>query len=202
MRANTHNFRRGFTFVELCLALVVTSLVSAAVGSFLLSVSACWNATEDVSSTAVRANQFSARLAGRLRDAKRIGYWRSTNAASLIYWRDLNNDNAMTNSELGVIKYNAIDQTVDSYVANPAAALNPAWTGAQLRDITAITTFTAGLTPTPMARNVASADLSVTNADSTDVAPTVTWLLSLTESNGNVTTHTCVASPRGPSTPP
>ena len=201
MRANTHNFRRGFTFVELCLALVVSSFVTAAVASFLLSVSACWNATEDLNSTTLRANQFSERLTGRLRDAKRIGYWKSTNAASLIYWRDLNNDNAMTNSELGVIRYNSTDKTIESYVANPAAVLNPAWSAAELRDTSAITTFTAGLTPTPMVRNVATADLGVTNADSTDVAPTVTWILGLTESNGSVATHTCVASPRGPSTP-
>jgi hypothetical protein len=198
--------RSGFTFVELCLGLVVTSLISAAVASLLLSVSACWNATAELQSATIRANQFTERLSSKLRDAKRIGTWNTGNAAvaaGLIFWRDVNNDGIMTYSELAVIQHEPTTQTIDLYTVSLGAGdPDPTWSSAALTDPSAIDNFISGLTPQPMVRNVSSALLSVSNATSSDVAPSALWMLGLAESDSTVVSRSCSASLRGPATPP
>ena len=95
-RRNHH--RSGFTLVELTLGLLVTTFVAGAVGAFLVAVSRCWNETADVQTGAILASQFTTRLAQRVQDAKRIGYWRdgSANNGGFIFWqRDANSDGLM-----------------------------------------------------------------------------------------------------------
>jgi hypothetical protein len=199
-------YRTAFTFVELCLGMVITSLITAAVASFMWSVSGVWNATEEMQSATIRANQFTERLSGKLRDAKRIGTWNVGSVAvpaGLIYWRDRDHDGVMTYGELGAIVHDPNAQTIDLYVASLGAGdPDPTWTNAEFTDAAAIDNFIAGLTPQPMVRNVSSAELGVSNATSTDVAPTVIWNLGLAESNSTVVTRMCSATLRGPATPP
>jgi Tfp pilus assembly protein PilW len=197
--------RRGFTFIELCLGMVMTAIISGAVASFLLSVSACWNATENLHNATIRANQFSERLAGRIRDAKRIGYWKNASAggAAMIFWRDCDNDGVMVRTELSVVQYAPLTQTIDLYTAPVVNGdVGAEWTPAEFTDPSAIAVFSAGLTPEPMIRNVSAADLGVANATSTDVAPTVSWTLALIDSDGVIVTRQCTAALRGPATPP
>lgn len=204
--SNRRTHRRAFTFVELCLGLVITSLITAAVASFMWSVSGVWNATEEMQSATIRANQFTERLSRKLRDAKLIGTWHGGSvavSARVLYWRDLNNDGVITYSELGAIVHDPNAQTIDLYVASlDVGDPDPPWTTAAFTDAAAITNFIVGLTPQPMAQNVSSAEVGVSNATTTDVAPTVVWSLGLSESNSTVVTRICSATLRGPATPP
>jgi len=196
--------RRGFTLVELTLGLLVTTFVAGAVGAFLLAVSRCWNGTANVQNGAIRASQFTARLAQRLQDAKRIGYWRdgSANNGGFIFWQgDTNADGEMQASEMGVVQFNAVDQTVDLCTLAGGAPDN-VWTTADFKDSAAIDNFVAHASFTPLIRGVKTAMLTVTNEQSETVAPTVSWVLAFRQTDGSLSPQTCVAGMRAPATPP
>lgn len=196
---------RAFTLVELCLSLVIISLIGSAIAAFLLSVSSCWTASENLQTSAIYANQFTARLCARLNDAKRIGTWVDQGAGDpgMIYWRDINNDGIMTYSELGVIQYNSASRSIDLYTAALAVGdPDEEWTGSDFLDKAAIIRFIDGLTPTTLIRNVPLPKLAITHADSETIAPTVSWTLELAQPDGGtISSHTAVASLRGPATP-
>jgi type II secretory pathway pseudopilin PulG len=198
--------QRGFTFVELCLGLVMTSLIAGAIASFMVSVSRCWNESEELQTAAIRANQFTERLAGKLRGAKRIGYWNAGNSgtsACLTYWCDTNNDEVMQQSELGAINYEPTTHTIDSHVpVVPPGDPDTTWTSADFSAASAATTLVASSKAKPLVRNVGSAELAVSNATSDRVAPTVSWVLNLTEADSSVVTRVCATSLRAPATPP
>src|SRR4051812_18505779 len=191
---------RAFTLIELCLGLLVTSLVAAAVASFMLSVSKCWASSENVQSSAMRADQFTARLAAQLRDAKRIGYWQDASSGDpgLIYWRDANNDGIMTLNELGVMLYDSGKRNVYLFTRLPSQP-DEEWFSSDITDPMVLNRFIMlSHDYAPMVRKVNAARLTVSNATSTSVAPSVQWDLDLAEIDGTVSAQTCVASLRGP----
>ncbi|CAN5695626.1 hypothetical protein BH09PLA1_BH09PLA1_30730 [soil metagenome] len=199
--------RRGFTLVEMCLGLLVTGFVSAAVAAFLLAVSACWNQSENAQTGAVRNSQFTSRLSQRIRDAKRIGKWRngSANNAGFIFWQgDANSDGLMQSSELGVVRFNAVDQTIDActYVV-PSGGSDTVWSKANLKDANAIEAFVAVATSaTPLIRDVQAATLTVSQEQSTVRAPMASWALDFVQPDGTISQQTSLVSMRAPSTPP
>jgi type II secretory pathway pseudopilin PulG len=204
--------RRGFTLVELTLGLIVTAMVSGAVGAFLLAVTRCWDDTANVQSGAVRASQFRTRLAQRIQDAKCIGYWRNgggggakavspANVAFIFWQGDTNSDGQMQASELGVVAFNPADQTIDLYTL-AAGAPDTICTASDLKNSSAIVDFIGNATAIPLVRGVETAALNVMQEQSETVAPMVTWHLALHQPDGTLSDQSCVVSMRAPSTPP
>jgi hypothetical protein len=192
--------RGGFTLIELCLGMLITTMICGAVSAFLLTVSHCWTETDDVQSAVLRGHQFATRLEQRIRDAKRIGYWRDGASAGFIFWQgDTNGDGAMQSSELGVVQYDSTAQTVDLYTL-PVGAPDAVWTETDLNNSASIALFITGLTPTAMVRQVTNVHLTIANATSQTVAPSVQWQLCLAQSDGSSLWQTCQAALRGPAT--
>ncbi|MGH7177983.1 MAG: hypothetical protein ACREJC_11425 [Tepidisphaeraceae bacterium] len=170
---------RGFTFVELCLGLVVTSLVLSALSAFVLAVSNVWQASDAAQCSAIANGQTTLRLQKRLLDARQIGYYRATGPAAVIYWRgDFNGDSKINYSELAVLAHNPTARTLNVYESNSGAgAPDPVWTSAVFSDSGVIDQFIAALTPTPIARNISEATFEVQNAGGSTVCPTLHFSL-------------------------
>jgi len=186
------------------MGLVMTSLIAGAIASFMISVARCWNASEELQTATIRASQFTERLASKLRGAKLIGYWNdgSIGSACLIYWRDANNDGVMVLSELGAIAYNPASHTINFHAQTVAVGdPDPVCTTLDFTTGVVATTLISTGRAKPMIRDVSSAQLSVSNASSLTVAPTVAWVVDFQESDSSVVTRVCTASLRAPATP-
>src|SRR5436190_314486 len=112
--------RRAFTFVELCVGLLVCSLIFSAVASFSLAMGRSWEASQTSQASALRAGQIMLRLQKELQTAKAILYCQPgslTNAAGvtpaqLFIWKTdkvdattLVSDGKMQYSELELIEF-------------------------------------------------------------------------------------------------
>jgi Tfp pilus assembly protein PilW len=130
---------RGFTFVEMSLGLVVTSLVAAALTALSLAALSGWRATDGRQATEASAQQSAAQIYRMLRSARYVGlatddgtaFDNGTSSSSpghgacVLFWRA---DQAATGSsmklcEVALIEHDTPSQTLRLYQV-PATAAN------------------------------------------------------------------------------
>src|SRR3954469_9002094 len=103
--------RRGFTFVELCMALVVCSMVFAAVLAFAMAMGRSWQITDSTQAGSLRASQIALRLQAELRGCDAVLNFHPgslTNSggdsASIFLWKN-DADDAVSHVPDGQIQY-------------------------------------------------------------------------------------------------
>ena len=119
----------GFTFVELCLALLITTLIVSAISAFSLAMARSWEMSGRSQLLSISAAQVTMRLQNDLRDAKRLGACRSgwlepssAATAAVVVWRaDTNSDRRIQSTELQVLVHDA-EQRVLKRLRTPAGA--------------------------------------------------------------------------------
>ena len=65
--------RRAFTLIELCMGLVVTSLVMGAAAAFMAATASVWKASEAAQGKVQTSNQVQRRLLSVLRESAALG---------------------------------------------------------------------------------------------------------------------------------
>lgn len=122
--------KRAFTVVELCFGLVVTSLVMAAVATFLLAVSQSWRYSDQVETTSMHAWQATVRLVRTVQDARLIGavsqgdiFGTTPNPAAVIVWTaDTNGDGAIQGAECAMVEHDDVQRVLRLYPAGQGDA--------------------------------------------------------------------------------
>jgi prepilin-type N-terminal cleavage/methylation domain-containing protein len=127
---------RGFTFVELMLAIGITSLVMAAIASLTFAAATQWRSSDNTQAVSILSTKADGRLESLFRGAKLIGLVRTggsissqsaTPACAMVWIEDTNLDKAMQVSEMALLQYESATQTLKLYrVQWPAG-----WTTAQ-----------------------------------------------------------------------
>jgi hypothetical protein len=120
---------RGFTFVELCLGLLITTLVMSAMVTFTMAMARSWDASETTQALGLSAAQANQRLQREVRDVKRLGACRrgwitsdGTAPAAIVYWvADLNNDRRIQSNELRMLQHDPAERVIKRYSTAPAA---------------------------------------------------------------------------------
>jgi hypothetical protein len=179
--------RGGFTFIELCFGLVITSLVMGAVAAFTLSVSRAWRYSDQVQAAAVHARQTTVRLGRLVQDARLIGAVEaggltgtpSAPAAVLIWVRDTNNDGAIQGAECAMIEHDPIGKALQVYPAGQGDAV-VALPWAVFTSPAVLANFKIGRTATPITRGVENARFTTHGVGSTTQAPSLEYVLKLT----------------------
>ncbi len=124
MKQRTETSCRAFTLVELCLGLVVTSLVMSALSVVMLTVGRFWEQGTQLDKNGSAMMQLTARLQNALQDAKIVGQWKLGNSgesAGIVYWlRDANDDGQIETSELTVIRFNPATNAIELVGASPS----------------------------------------------------------------------------------
>lgn len=126
--------RRGFTFVELMIGMVVTAVVLSALSVFTAAVAAHWETTEAGQSAFLSASLSVDRVSRIVRAAKFLDPAAATGsldnstppAACMCWARDANNDGKMQPSELGLFAYDAASASVLWYTVQYPAGWTPA----------------------------------------------------------------------------
>jgi hypothetical protein len=182
----------GFTFVELCIGLVVVSLVMGALAAFSLATAEAWqqgattNAVgngQNVAAIPLIGTVACARLDNEISSALQTGGYFTGNLtsptgqqASLLLWKsDPNSDRVIDAGEVELIEYNATDHIIYKYVPT---ITSPAATGyTTFSNSSWIATFKPTATMTPLARNVDGMQIYVQTPNSATQLPVVEYRL-------------------------
>jgi hypothetical protein len=184
--------RRAFTFIELCLGLVVTSLVMAAVAAFTLAVSTSWRHSDQAQTTAAHARQMSARLARLVQDARLIGAVQAgaidgtppAPAAALLWVDDTNGDGAIQGAECAMVEHDPVAKVIHVYAAGQGdAAIVLNW--ATFTAPAVLTNFKVGRTARPVVRDVAGARFAAYAKTSATQSPTLEYTVKLNARGAN-----------------
>lgn len=132
--------RRGFTFVELMLGLLVTSLVMGALAAVLSAVGQGWKQSGTANASSGVTSQTHLRLQRTLRATRLIGAVRAgsltnssaPNAAALLWKSDSNYDWRVQFSEMALIEYRPSSASSDpNSVRLYQVSFPSGWTNAQ-----------------------------------------------------------------------
>jgi len=169
-----NRLRRGFTFVELCLGLVITSLVMSALAAFTLAMSAAWKQAEQTQSATVIANQVSAVLQDQIRQARLLGGWRAgsingsgENAAVMLWKEAADGDGIIQDTELSLIEFDPGGHRLVIYPAGQGLGVNVPYSTFATTSV--IDSFKAGRTARPLARGIWGASFKVSGTGSGQV---------------------------------
>ena len=152
--------RRGFTFIELCFALLITSMVLGAIASISLAMGQAWKRSEELESLTLRARQAGVRIADVVRNGKLLCFSRagsldgaSQGAAVLIWKEDTNGDGKIQGSELEMIEHDTAAHQLVIYRAGEGNAVQ-VLTWAIVSDPGIVEDFKRGRTGVPLVRGV------------------------------------------------
>lgn len=148
MNGRVRHFRRGFTFVELLVGMIVTAVVLSAMAAFTYGVAEGWSQGESAQTVFLAGSMAADRFNHAIRSAKLIDPNRLVNgssdnttpAATCMYWRDDgtvllndgtskfiagNSDGKIQFSEMAMIQFDQATKTVWEYTVQfPAAFTN------------------------------------------------------------------------------
>jgi hypothetical protein len=212
-RAGQASHRRALLLVEMCMSLVVMSLVLGGIAMFSLALSTMWQESNASQATCLSSTQATLRVAKLIRAARMFGYCQSGNvdgsgsAATLVFWaedgdttRGTSADSKIQESEVGLLQYNATTHTLDLYEEPLTMPVGSTWASTVLYDPTLPATFKHGLTATTISSGVQGVHFSV-NSSSPYIAPTLKYDIKLLR-DGQTTIQSGVVSLRGPSSQP
>ena len=119
--------RRGFTFIELCMGLVVCSLIFAAMAAFTLATGETWRSATTMQSGSLRASQIALRLQNELRGCEAVLCYQPgslTDAESQIRDADFAEESAsLTRAQILVQSGTTVLQIANSNPQNVLALL-------------------------------------------------------------------------------
>jgi hypothetical protein len=177
--------RAGFTFVELCLGLLVTTLVLGALASFTLAMASAWKHAEQSQSLHLRGQQTVLRLAEMLHRAKLLGPVRAgglddpATGAAVIFWSDdANRDGLIQGSEVRMIEHDIAASKLVLY--SGTASETATWSYSSVFNNSAVLDeFKTNREPTALASNVHGAVFEASNTGSANSNPSLSFALKL-----------------------
>ncbi|MBV8780567.1 MAG: hypothetical protein JO353_04155 [Phycisphaerae bacterium] len=180
---------RGFTFVELCLGLVITSMVLAGVASFAMAVSTAWRNAGSSESILLSANHDALLLNEKIRACGLTGGWTSgsidgssTTGAAVLLWKgDANSDGFINYTEILLIQHDPKTSRINLYQTPTGySGLNLVYSYlAVFSQSSFISLFKTGLTPTVLCSNVSGAQFYVGSPSSATARPFVEFALTV-----------------------
>lgn len=116
------NRRRGFTLIELCLAMMITAMVATALTTFAFSMTGYWHETEQRQQLQVSLAQSRSMVAPIFESARGIGCVAVGASPGVFLWQeDTLGDSADQKSqfaEMALVQYDSQTQTIYYYQAN------------------------------------------------------------------------------------
>jgi prepilin-type N-terminal cleavage/methylation domain-containing protein len=152
------NLRRGFTFIELMMGIVVTAIVLAALSVFVFGVADGWTNAESAQSIFLSGNMAIDRIDRALREATSVACPAPTDC---LFWHDDNGDGVMQLSEISLLEYDG-----SAAIGRYDIASTNSYAGTVLSSLpTPATLKNYGAIATPLAHNISGCQfLSVTAA--------------------------------------
>lgn len=178
--------KSGFTFIELCLGLVVTMLVMSALAAFSLAMANAWRSAETTQSLTLRGHHAIARIESEIRNARLIGVCRTGSSegvgdgAAVMLWKsDLNGDGYIQGDECSMIAH---DPTLDRIVLYPSGYADGVGTWSHSGTFTNSTVFAQFPTNRPeltLANGIYGAVFQTSGTSGTTFSPSLKFALKI-----------------------
>jgi hypothetical protein len=188
-----HCHPTGFTFVELCFGLIITSLVMAALATFSLAMSTAWQNAGSSQAILLAANQDVRLLDAKIRPCGLTGGWQPGSldgtaqqpAAVLLWTADSSASPTLKYSQIMLIEHDPLVQQIKMYKPSlPLSVPDLVYSYANVFSQAAfISTFKSGLTPIVLCKNVVGAQFYVGPAASATARPFVEFALTIKSGN-------------------
>ena len=177
---------RAFTVVEMCFGLLVTSLVMAAVATFLLAVAQSWRYSDQVETTSMHAWQATVRLVRTVQDARLIGAVSpgdlggpTPNPAAVVVWtKDTNGDGAIQEAECAMIEHDDVQRVLRFYPAGEGNA-TAVITWVTFTGPTMVAKFKVGHTWRPIAVGVERVRFAAHGTMGTALSPSLEYTMKI-----------------------
>jgi hypothetical protein len=199
--------RRGFTFVELLLGMIVTTIVLGALAVFTFAVSENWRTSDSAQSAFLAGSMGVDRLNQLVRSAQAIdsnptngSLTNATAPAACMLWTDANADTLIEYSEMTLLKFDQANQRLVAY-AIPSTAANATTQTATLMTAASFLAL-PNVVATPIVHDVSACQIFSINAGSASPRPSLEIILQMKTSNGSSQTLVyTTATLRGPANP-
>lgn len=218
---NSGRCRRAMSLIELCIGLVITTMVVGALSALWYGVAETWAKSGSSQNVALTGNQAVSRIEANLRTAKYIFQstagstdGKTTPAASVLYWKadNWNNltDGAVQVAELALIEHDPASGKLYLYQAIPKASMNASQITrasgvAMWSDLSSYSTVTAFKSYDFVQKTVLSEAITgavfTTHVAASGGRPTLEYTLVLSRAGTSSRIYS-VASVRGPTTRP
>lgn len=181
-----HRLQPGFTFVELCLGLVVTTLVMGAVAAFSLATSGAWKSAEKTQSLTLHGYQASWRISKQVRSARLIGASRAGSSegvgagAAVIIWKtDTNGDGYIQGDECEMIAHDPVNHRLILYPSGYADGVGTWSYSGTFTASSVLTQFPTNRPSMTLANGVYGAVFETSGTSGTAVNPSLKFALKL-----------------------
>lgn len=170
--------RRGFTFVELCLGLVTTSLVLGATAAFLTGVANAWKASGDAQLTVAESTQTHLKLSNFLQSCNAVG---ACDSSTILVWRaDTNGDGAIQSSELAALAYDSTAKVIQLQFPTVTGPGDGTWSAGEFYHASAPTVFKSlSRSSRVVLARVSSANFAVMRGTGAIARPTIEFDLTV-----------------------
>jgi Tfp pilus assembly protein PilW len=186
--------RRAFTFVELVIGMLVTSIVLSALAVFTFGVSDNWTQSDSSQSAFLRQTMAVERLRHMLREAQLTetnptpgSLNNSTTPAACMLWTDANGDGHIQYSELSMLQYIPATQKLVIW-SIPATSSNASQT---TLSIPSEASFLAlpNVASAPLADNIQACQIFCTPGSSPTLLPSIEVILEIPGSNSSMSSQ-------------
>lgn len=189
-----HSRFSGFTVVELCLAIVITSLVAGALTAFSLAMLSAWKHAEQTQALTLTGNQVVLRIQNELRSARLIGACRagssdgSAPGAAVVLWKqDFNGDGKIQASEMEMIVHDTVNHELRLYrTGQPDPDPNQVWSYSTFSDASVFNLFATGRQSVLLARGVQGAVFQTSGTTGASQNPSLQFALKLKAENASM----------------
>lgn len=177
---------RGFTFVELCLGIVITMLVMSALAAFSMAMSTAWRSAEKSQSLTLRGHHAGVRIEKYVRNARLIGAIRAgssegtgSGAAVLLWKTDTNNDGYIQGDECEMIAHDPLSHRLLLYPSGFADAVGTWSYSTTFTQAAVLNQFPTNRTPLTLANGVYGAVFEASGTSGTTYSPSLKYALKL-----------------------
>ncbi|HEY7088534.1 MAG TPA: hypothetical protein VH518_10625 [Tepidisphaeraceae bacterium] len=195
MRTKRKTRHAGFTFMELCLGILITAMVMGAVASFTLATAQAWKSAEQETNLAAKGNASVAWIQETIRSAKLLGPVRAgaldspaagSGAAVMLWTADTNSDGLIQGSEVQLIEHDVANNRLVLYSGLPTETTTWSYSSV-FTNPSVIDTFKQGRTPRVFANDVSGACFSATGTTGSNANPSLAFSLKLEHAAGGYT---------------
>jgi hypothetical protein len=177
--------QRGFTFVELCLGLLVTALVMSALATFTLAMCSAWQGAGQTATLTLKGNQIAAVIQKEVRNSLLLGACQagssdgSAAAAAVLIWKnDLNSDGFIQAGEVDMLMHDTANHQLVLYSGTPSDLT--LWSYSTVFKASGtISGFISGRHPVVLASNVYGVVFATSSATSTTLNPSLQFALKI-----------------------
>lgn len=178
--------KTGFTFIELCLGLVITTLVMGAMAAFSMAMATAWRSAETTQSLTLRGHHAMMRIESEVRNSRLVGVCRTGSSegvgsgAAVMLWKiDTNGDGFIQGNECEMIAHDPTTRRLLLYPSGYADGVGTWSYSGTFTNSAVLTQFPTNRPPLTLANGIYGAVFQTSGTSGTTYSPSLKFALKM-----------------------